>query len=196
MLFNAIIQKESKLMQTIINIDLNIMNFIKVYLKCSFLDFLMPIVSELGNNGFIWITMSVFLIFNKKYRHIGIIMLTTIFMAVILGEGIIKHLVQRPRPSNFIDASNLLIKVPDSYSFPSGHTTMAFGSVFVFSKYFKKYKLYFFAFASIIGFSRIYLSVHYPSDVIGGVILGFISYELVIYLYHRYYKINFCNTDD
>lgn len=177
-------------MQLINSIDISIMSFIRDYFKCGFLDFLMPIISNLGNNGFIWIIISLILIFNKKYRYVGVVTLTILLTATILGEGIIKHIVQRPRPSIYIDAASLLVKVPNSYSFPSGHTATAFGAALVLGKYFKRYKYFIYFFACIMGFSRVYLFVHYPSDVIAGIVLGIISYKLVTYLFDKYYKVN------
>lgn len=177
-------------MQFINSIDISIMSFIRDYFKCGFLDLLMPIISSLGNSGFIWIIVALILIFNKKYRFVGIVTLVTLLTTIILGEGIIKHLVQRPRPSVFLDTTSLLVKIPNSYSFPSGHTSTAFGAAVVLGNYFKSYKSLIFFFACVMGFSRVYLFVHYPSDVVGGMILGIVSYKLVTYLFNKYYKIN------
>lgn len=183
-------------MQFINSIDINIMSFIRDYFKCGFLDLLMPIISNLGNSGFIWIIISLILIFNKKYRFAGIVTLLTLLTAVVLGEGIIKNLVQRPRPYAFLDTTSLLVKVPNSYSFPSGHTSTAFGAALVLGNYFKKYKFLIFFFACVIGFSRVYLFVHFPSDVLGGIVIGAISYKLVTYLFNKYYKINMVEINE
>lgn len=90
------------------------------------MDKAMVIVTSLGNMGTIWIIVSILLIVSKKYRNIGIMVLGALLLSSILGEGLLKHLVQRVRPSADIPAAKLLIAKPLSFSFPSGHTTSSF----------------------------------------------------------------------
>lgn len=78
------------------------------------------------------------IIINKKYRKAGFILLAVLILSTILGEGIIKHLVRQARPSEHILGVKMLIRKPSSYSFPSGHSTVAFASAVVLSHYFKK----------------------------------------------------------
>lgn len=154
------------------NIDNFILLFIKNNMHSYIMDKTMVTITFLGNGGSIWIAIAALLIINKKYRKIGFIVLGALAISAILGEGILKHLIQRIRPSADIPAINMLILKPLSYSFPSGHSASSFAGAVVFSNYFKKYSLVFFVLAFLIAFSRLYLYVHYPTDVLAGVILG------------------------
>lgn len=174
------------MMSLIQNVDNSILLYIKNNMHGHMMDRAMVIVTSLGNKGFIWIIIAVLLIINKKYRKIGFIALGALILSTILGEGILKHVVQRIRPSADISAVNLLISKPLSYSFPSGHTASSFAVTGVLVKYFKKYAPGFWILASLIAFSRLYLYVHYPTDVLGGIILGLICSNVVIYVFSKF----------
>jgi undecaprenyl-diphosphatase len=167
------------------NLDNSILLYIKNNMHGPILDKAMVIITSLGNEGAIWIVIAGFLIINKKYRKIGLMVLGALILSTILGEGILKHLVQRIRPSADIPAVNLLIPKPLSYSFPSGHTTSSFAVAGVLAKYLKKYAFIFWGVASLIAFSRLYLYVHYPTDVLAGIILGLICSRITIYMSNR-----------
>lgn len=152
------------------------------------MDKMMVFITHLGSGGFIWITIAVLLMINKKYRNIGFMVLGALLLNTILCEGILKHLVQRMRPSTYIPAANLLIPKPSSYSFPSGHAASSFAAAGVLAKYFKGYAFVFFGLASLIAFSRLYLNVHYPTDVLAGIILGLICSKIIIYVFNRVNK--------
>ena len=171
------------------NIDNSILSFIKNNMHGHIMDKVMVIITSLGNGGAIWIIISVLLMINKKYRKIGFIALGALILSTIFGEGILKHVVQRIRPSADIPAINMLIAKPLSYSFPSGHTASSFAAAGVLSKYFKKYALGFLALASLIAFSRLYLYVHYPTDVLAGIILGLICSRIIICMFNKMFFI-------
>jgi undecaprenyl-diphosphatase len=139
---------------------------IKKYMQNKYLDKLMPIITSMGNLGAIWIMMAVVLILDKPYRLIGNMVILTIIISTIVGEGIVKHIVRRVRPCNNENNVSLLISKPISYSFPSGHTVSSFAVAEVLSMYFSQYKLIFIGIAFLIALSRLYLYVHYPTDVI------------------------------
>ncbi|NLZ48864.1 MAG: phosphatase PAP2 family protein, partial [Clostridiales bacterium] len=77
------------------------------------------------------------------------------------------------------------ISKPSSFSFPSGHTGFSFAATGVLAKYFRKYRIPLFILASLMAFSRVYLCVHYPSDIIGGIILGLICSQISIWVFDR-----------
>lgn len=162
------------------NIDMNILFFIRKHFQNKILDILMPFVTYLGDKGLIWIIVTILLISIKKHKKEGYILLSVLILSTILGEGLLKHIIRRPRPFQEMQTIKLLIKKPSSYSFPSGHTTSSFAAAGVLGYYFKKYKVYFYALAVLIAFSRIYLFVHYPSDVLAGIILGLFSSVVVL----------------
>ncbi len=164
------------------NIDNSILLFIKNNMHSNIMDKVMIAITALDNGGAIWIIIAVLLMINKKYRKISFVVLGALLLSAILGEGILKHVIQRIRPSADIPAINMLIAKPLSYSFPSGHTASSFAGAAVLSNYLKKYKLVFFGLASLIAFSRLYLYVHYPTDVLAGIILGLICSRVSIAL--------------
>ena len=149
------------------------------------MDKAMIIFTTLGNNGTIWIIIAALLMVSKKYRNIGFIALSALILSTILGEGILKHVVARIRPSGDIPVINFLIAKPLSYSFPSGHTASSFAVAGILSKYFKDYSLGFFTLASLIAFSRLYLYVHYPTDVLAGIVLGLICSKITLYIFNK-----------
>ena len=149
------------------------------------MDKVMVILSYLGNGGIIWIIIAVILMSRKKYRKIGVMVLLALILSTIIGEEILKNVVKRIRPSANIPAVNLLIEKPLSYSFPSGHTASSFAVAGVLAKYFKNYAFEFFSLAFLIGFSRLYLYVHYPTDVLAGVALGLICSRIILYSFNK-----------
>ena len=167
-------------MQFIQMLDNKILEFIRINLHNPFLDKLVPNITLLGNGGLIWITIGILFICSKKYRKYGIIMLCTLCIGVLLGDKVIKPLVARQRPFYFVENIQLLINPPTSFSFPSGHSMSSFTAATIIYIANKKMGLGAFILAAIIGFSRMYLYVHYPSDVLIGCILG-ISLSIIVY---------------
>lgn len=152
------------------------------------MDKFMVIFTTLGNMGTVWIVIALLLILGKKYRRIGFMVLIAMLLGTILGDGIVKHVVMRIRPSESIPIDKLLIPKPLSYSFPSGHTTSSFAAAGILCRYFKKYAALFLILAFLIAFSRLYLYVHYPTDVLGGVILGLLCSRIAVELFQRLRK--------
>ncbi|WP_333860041.1 phosphatase PAP2 family protein [Clostridium sp.] len=166
--------------------DENILSYIANNMHNHALDKIMIVFTSLGNKGLIWIVISMFLITIKKYRKIGIMVLVALIIGSISGEGLLKHLFKRTRPFYFVPDMKLLIAKPVSYSFPSGHTTASFAAVSILCRYFKNYTPVFLVVAILIAFSRIYLYVHYPTDVLAGIVLGLISAKITVYLFKRF----------
>lgn len=175
------------MMSLLQRLDNSILVFIKNNMHSFIMDKIMVIITSLGNGGFIWLLIAALLIINKKYRNVGIIAIGALILATVLGEGILKHLVQRVRPSADIPEVNLLIAKPLSYSFPSGHTTSSFAVAGVLAKYLKKYSLGFLGLASLIAFSRLYLYVHYPTDVLAGIVIGLMCSKIVFIIIEKGY---------
>lgn len=156
------------------NADLSVVRFIRENLTCPFLDFLMPAITKLGEKGiFCLILALLFIIINKgKSRKTGLVMLIAIVTGFIIGNLTLKPLIMRQRPC-LIDGVALLVKNPDDYSFPSGHSLVAFETaVPIFMCMSKKWGVLALAIACLMAFSRLYLYVHFPTDVITGAILG------------------------
>ncbi len=141
-------------------------------LQCGFFDWLMPIVTSLGNAGIFWILLAVVLLCFKKTRKVGITMGIALAFGFIVVNLTLKPLVARVRPYVFDSTITLLISPETDFSFPSGHTLASFeGAVSIFL-YNKKFGIAAILLASLIAFSRLYLMVHYPMDVLAGILLG------------------------
>ncbi len=161
--------------------DLFVLEFMSA-LSNPLLDRIMSFITKLGDKGLIWILLAFVLIFRRNTRIYGIAIIIALSFVTILGEGIIKNLVQRNRP--FIEYGfDILIKPPTSYSFPSGHTASSFAVLGIFLFSIKKYRCICFILAFLIAFSRLYLGVHYFSDVLAGAIIGTGAAYLVDRLY-------------
>lgn len=163
--------------------DDRILNAINKYCRNHVLDKIMPVITNLGNLGIVWVIISIFLLRTKTYKEVGIMILSGITLSTIFSEGIIKHIVHRPRPCEVIQFEDLLIQKPLSYSFPSGHTASSFTAAGIFDIMIRQYRPYVMVLAVLIAFSRIYLCVHYPSDIFAGIILGLICSVIIISIF-------------
>ncbi len=132
----------------------------------------MPKITSLGNAGALWIIITIIFLISKKYRAAGIVMAISLMTDLVLCNIILKPTIARIRPYDINKAVTLLIPKQTDYSFPSGHTAAAFTSVAVMyfcgCKYWKPTAIL----AVIIGFSRLYLYVHFPTDVLAGALIG------------------------
>ncbi|MDF2820550.1 MAG: hypothetical protein K0R15_991 [Clostridiales bacterium] len=156
----------------ITNIDTRLLNFITENIRSEFLDNIIPTITKLGNAGFIWIVVAIMLIVYKKTRLGGYATALSLLLSVIMCNLLIKNLVARPRPFAGLDDIVLLINMPGEYSFPSGHATSSFAAAVSLLYINKKIGIPALIIAFTIAFSRIYLYVHYVSDVLFGAILG------------------------
>ncbi|WP_244833490.1 phosphatase PAP2 family protein [Clostridium sp. BJN0001] len=168
------------MIQLINSIDIKILFAIQDNLRNSVLTPIFTTMTSLGNGGLIWITISIILLLRRKTRRIGIICLLALVFCVIINNEIIKNIVKRPRPFNTLEDIRILIPKPDQFSFPSGHSSISFAVASVlYRKLPKKYGIIIIVVAFLIAFSRIYVGVHYPTDVIfgalSGIILGYLA---------------------
>lgn len=139
------------------------------------LDKVMVLISTLGDNGFVWILICIVLLRIYKFRACGIAAVISLIGATIMGNAFLKNIISRNRPCWIDDSIALLINNPKDYSFPSGHTYASFAVSVAIFMYYKKLGSVLIVLATLIGFSRLYLFVHYPSDVLAGMILGIIT---------------------
>lgn len=157
--------------------DLPILDWIAANLWCPFLDFLMPLITVLGNAGAFWIGLAVVLLCIPKYRKVGLAMGAALIMGLLVCNVTLKPLIARIRPydyqlEQFGVTIKLLIEAQHDFSFPSGHTIASFEAATVLLLHSKKAGVPAMILATLIAFSRLYLYVHYPTDVIASVILG------------------------
>lgn len=128
----------------------------------------MPRITVLGNAGIIWIIIGVAMLISKKYRKYGVLVLAGLLIGLIIGNGIVKNVVQRARPC-WIDTNfKMLIAIPKDYSFPSGHTQASCIATTIITLTNKKFGWVVIPLTILIAFSRMYLYVHFPTDILGG----------------------------
>ena len=161
------------------NLDWSILHWIQNTLVCPFMDFLMPKITLLGNGGAIWILAAVILLCTKRYRKQGVLLLAGLIVGVLVGNVCLKHLIARPRPCWLDSSVQLLIANPTDYSFPSGHTLSSVIGATVLTKTGRRFGYAAIPLAALIAFSRLYLYVHFPSDVFAAAVLGVAIGELV-----------------
>ena len=152
--------------------DWTILHWIQNTLVCPALDFLMPKITSLGNNGAVWILAAGALLVTKKYRKYGALLLAGLAFGVLIGNMTLKPLIARPRPCWVDERVRLLITNPTDYSFPSGHTLSAVIGATILTKADRRFGFAAIPLAALIAFSRLYLYVHYPTDIIGAAVLG------------------------
>ncbi len=157
--------------------DIPVLDWIAEKLWCPVLDAIMPWITLLGDGGIFWIAIAVILLFIPKYRKAGLSMGIALLMGLVLCNLTLKPLVARIRPYDFVLAHygrhiSLLVSTPHDFSFPSGHTIASFEAAIALLLHDKKLGIPATVLACLIAFSRLYLYLHYVTDVLFSVILG------------------------
>lgn len=167
--------------------DLSILLWIQTHMRNDVLDFIFTNITRLGNVGFIWIVLIAIFLIRKETRYTGVVMLISFILTSILANLCIKPLIDRPRPFQ-VYPMDLLIPPPSGTSFPSGHTATSFAvawAYFITRKDKLRFALVLLAVA--ISFSRLYLFVHFPTDVLAGVVLGILVSYLIKWLAAKFF---------
>lgn len=149
------------------------------------LDKIMVGISSLGNAGILWVIIAIILLISKKHRKTGIHMFIAMVLTLFVGNLILKNLVQRERPCWIDTTIPLLINNPKDYSFPSGHTMNSFTAAICIFLHQKRWGIVAFVVAALIAFSRMYLFVHFPTDIITGMIIGISSALIINFLMNK-----------
>lgn len=145
-------------------------------LRTDFLDSaILKLTDLVGSYGEIWLIAAAVMLTNRKTRRCAYTMLLSYLLVFGIGQFALKDLVARVRPCNIDTAVALLVERPTSYSFPSTHTAWAFAAATSVFLHHKKAGIAVLAVAALIAFSRLYLFVHFPTDVLGGIVLGVLA---------------------
>lgn len=139
------------------------------------LDPAMTVISRLGDYGLVMILTAAILLCFKKTRRAGIAAALALLIGMIVVNGILKPLFARVRPYDFDPSLTPLIPPPDDASFPSGHALAAFETAVPILRYLGKWGIAALVFAGLMAFSRVYVMVHYPSDVFAGAVIGVLA---------------------
>ena len=176
-----------------VSFDLPILDWIQETMQCAFLDKTMPIVTLFGDGGVFWIGIAVLLLFFAKYRKTGFSMGMALVLGLVVCNISLKPLVARIRPYDFQLQEfgreiSLLISAQHDFSFPSGHTIASFEACTVLLLHDKRMGIPATVLAILIAFSRLYLYVHYPTDVLVSLVLGIAFGLLGSFLVNLIYK--------
>lgn len=147
------------------------------------LDRVLPIISSFGHAGIGWAVLAFLLFCFPKTRRAGLTMGLALVFCLLLGTMLLKPLVARPRPFTYFPDLLLLVTPPSDFSFPSGHTFAGFSASTALYLYHRKAGVLAYLLAITIAFSRLYLYVHFPTDILAGIILGlangWVSYKIM-----------------
>ena len=165
--------------------------FLQDYVRTPLLTYIFEFLTALENAGMLSILICLVMLAVKKTRRIGITASISLILSTLAVNVIIKPLAARTRPFDEFKSLSILVSPPADYSFPSGHSAAAFSVAFViFLCMPKKYGIPAVITASLIAFSRLYIGVHYPSDVVIGTLIGCAAALLAKYLYKKIPALN------
>lgn len=161
--------------------------WIRDHMSCMFLDGIMKGVSTLGNHGFIWILFAILMMawgFRKKngWCRCGFFLILALLGSALIVNLTLKPNVARVRPYVTLGLDIIVPPLAD-FSFPSGHTSAAFAAVPVFFAVGRKWGAVMLLFACVMAFSRLYLAVHYPTDILAGALIGFGVSRLILWIF-------------
>ncbi len=166
-------------------IDKALFYFINVTLANPVTDYLMPFITDLDHWKLFFLIMWLNLIIagGKKGRIVAFLAIILVTFTDQLSSNLIKQTVERIRPCNVLDGIHLLVDRTSSFSFPSSHAVNYFGGAYFFSHFYPNYRIAFYIGASLAALSRVFCGVHYPSDIVGGAIIGTLAAMLLVYIW-------------
>lgn len=150
------------------------------------LDGFMMLVSGLVTYAAIWFVLAFLFTCHPKHRELGIAVVLAVVISFIIADLILKPMVCRVRPYDIVDIEPIVDSI-SSYSFPSGHTTYSFAAATAIFLYNKKWGALALAFSVLVGVSRVYLYMHWPTDVLAGAVVGALSALVAVWLVRRFY---------
>lgn len=168
-------------MDLIQNWDISILLYLQEHLRSDVFTFFWRTVTFLGDAGWFWIVSACALLLSKKTRKTGLCALLALGINAVFTNLLLKNIFARIRPYDVEHALILLVNKPRDFSFPSGHTSASFACALVYLKSFpRRYGIPAVILASLIAFSRLYVAVHYPTDVLAGILVGIVSSMLAL----------------
>ncbi|MGI5978901.1 MAG: phosphatase PAP2 family protein [Oscillospiraceae bacterium] len=179
------------MMEAIQSFDAGVLFYLQDFLRSPFWNTFFVLFSRLGDGGILWIALGLALLFPPKTRRQGFDILLCIAFAALVTNGILKPLFERVRPYNALEGLSILVPPEPSWSFPSGHANASFAAAFALTKCFGKKGAWSYLIAALISFSRLWVGVHYPTDVLGGIVCGTLLAYLAWVVSHRLIRSSF-----
>lgn len=177
-------------MDAIVSFDSSILLWIQDNVRVDFLTPVVKVITHLGDKGALWILLTLALLCFRKTRRLGIICGMAMTFGLLVTNLVIKNWVARVRPYEVIPGLNCIVGLADDWSFPSGHTTNSLACGWVlFRKAPKRWqRVSALVLAILISLSRLYVGIHYPTDVLGGAVIGICSACLALWLFPKIEK--------
>lgn len=154
--------------------DFAFLDWLQQNVRCGWLDWLMPKVTSLGYAAVLWVCIALILVTRQSRRRLGVKIAVGLILGAIISSILLKNIVARPRPCWINTTIDMLINIPRDYSFPSGHTLAGFSSAITIARSHKHAGICAFVVAVLIAFSRMYLYVHFLTDVLAGAVIGIV----------------------
>lgn len=155
-------------------------------LHTPWLDQVMVFVTSLANHGELWLLLAGIFVCVPRTRKMGLAMFLSMALGYIMGNLFLKNLIARSRPCWLEPQVPMLVSVPRDFSFPSGHTLVSFEGAVSVWRFERRWGWIALGLAALIAFSRMYLFVHFPTDILGGLVLGAVNGYLAAELLGRY----------
>lgn len=180
-------------MEALLALDGNILLFIQEHLRADWLTPVMLVITRLGGLGKIWIAVSLLLLCFKKTRWAGAAGLLGLIFSLAVNNVLLKNLVARIRPYEVVEGLRLIAPRATDFSFPSGHTGSSFAAAVAICCMLKgsgmRWQYFLLVFAALMGYTRLYVGIHYPTDVLAGlvtgVLCGYLAYRVLAYVRGR-----------
>ncbi len=168
-----IFQKGDSMLEFLQELDGNILLFIQEYLRQPWMDGFWKTITHLGDAGMFWIVTAIVLLIWKRTRKAGLSASLALIIGALITNVALKNLMARIRPYEVVAGLTRIIEQQHDFSFPSGHTCASFAAAFALYRTLpRKWGIACLVLAALISFSRLYVGVHYPSDVLGGGVVG------------------------
>ncbi len=172
-------------MEFLINIDKWLFGIINGELTAPFFDKFFPLITLQRNWTILYVILGIWLLIKggKRGRIAIVLLALTILAADQFSSNLLKNAFERIRPCNDIITVRLLIDCGPGFSFPSSHAVNSFAAAVLLSRFYSENRYFFYTIAGLIAYSRVYVGVHYPFDIIAGAITGIIIGRLFVFLY-------------
>lgn len=176
----------TELLNNLTNTEGLVLLFIQDHLRFAALTPIMIFLSKIGDKGAIWLLISIIMLFPKKTRRVGILSILALAISYGITNMFLKNYVERIRPYEVIDGLKCIVAKADDWSFPSGHASASFACAVTIAKNCKKrFGIPALVLAFLISFSRLYVGIHFPTDVICGAVIGTLIAFILYWLFGK-----------